>query len=131
MGALNILRNLQAAGVVFSLEGGAVRWRNGGQHMTSDRLAALQADKTEVVAALTHRTGETIPLVAIVQCQETENPPDTDEASPYSMSAGGNPKTWTGKVVSLAEWRALSEWERHGSTGKVWNGLTQQWEAKA
>jgi len=40
----------------------------------------------------------------------------------------GKPQTWTGKVVSLAEWRALSDWDRHGSTGKLWNGLTRQWE---
>jgi hypothetical protein len=109
MGALNILRDLQSAGVVFSLQGGAVRWRNGGQHMTPDRLAVLQADKAEVVAALSH-------------------PPD--EASPHGKSVGAGPLTWTGKVVPLAEYRRLSEWGRHGSTGKVWNGNSQQWEPK-
>lgn len=51
------------------------------------------------------------------------------EAFPYGTAPGGRPVTWTGKVVSLDEWRHLSEWERHGSTGKVWNGLTRQWEA--
>ena len=109
MGALNILRDLQAAGVVFSLEDGAVRWSNGGQHMTPDLLAVLQAEKAEVVAALTRRS---------------------DKASPYGRAVGGGQLTWTGKVVSLDAWRALSEWERHGSTGKMWNGLTQQWEPK-
>lgn len=64
------------------------------------------------------------------QGQKSVNPPDTDADSPYVRSVGGSPRTWTGKVVSLADWRNLSEWERHGSTGKVWNGNTQQWEPK-
>ena len=38
------------------------------------------------------------------------------------------PRTWTGKVVALNEWRRLSAWERNGSTGKLWNGLTGNWE---
>ncbi len=40
----------------------------------------------------------------------------------------GNPKTWTGRAVTGAAWQGLSDWERHGSTGKVWNGLTRAWE---
>ena len=40
----------------------------------------------------------------------------------------GRPRTWTGRVVSLEEWRRLSAWDRHGSTGKLWNGITRQWE---
>jgi hypothetical protein len=40
----------------------------------------------------------------------------------------GRPRTWTGRVVSLDEWRRLSAWDRHGSTGKLWNGITRQWE---
>ena len=54
--------------------------------------------------------------------------PDGDVSSPYGESLNENPKTWTGKVVSLDEWRRLSEWEKHDSTGKMWNGLTRQWE---
>lgn len=40
----------------------------------------------------------------------------------------GRPRTWTGRIVNLAEWRELSDWDRNGSTGKIWNGLTRQWE---
>lgn len=53
---------------------------------------------------------------------------DGDSPFRHGRSVAGSPVTWTGKVVSLDEWRRLSEWERHGSTGKVWNGLTRQWE---
>lgn len=50
------------------------------------------------------------------------------DAQPYRHSVTGSPCTWTGCIVSLDEWRKLTEWERHGSTGKMWNGLTGQWE---
>lgn len=46
----------------------------------------------------------------------------------HGRAVNGNPRTWTGRVVSLEEWRRLSDWERDGSTGKVWNALTRQWE---
>lgn len=50
------------------------------------------------------------------------------DAFPYGRSFDGKPMTWTGKVVSLEAWRRLSDWQKHGSTGMVWNGLTQAWE---
>lgn len=46
---------------------------------------------------------------------------------PYGFAIGGWPKTWTGKVVSRKDWANLSDWERHGSTGKVFCGLTKKW----
>lgn len=64
------------------------------------------------------------------QVEGSNNISEEENASPCGQTVGGRQCTWTGKVVSLAEWRNLSEWERHGSTGKVWNGLTQQWETK-
>ena len=58
-----------------------------------------------------------------------ETPPNAPDASPYGQTFTGLQRTWTGKVVSLDEWRRLSNWDRHGSTGRMWYGLTQQWEA--
>ena len=49
-------------------------------------------------------------------------------AFPYGSSCGGRPRTWTGNVISLDEWRRASEWDRHGSTGQLWNGLAWRWE---
>ncbi len=45
----------------------------------------------------------------------------------HGFAVNGNPKTWTGKVVSLADWRGLSDWEKHGPDGRVWCGITKQW----
>ncbi len=109
MGAVNVLRELQAEGVQFTLVGDAVTWSGGAGHMTAERLAALKSGKGDVIAALTRHT---------------------DAPSHYRQTVGGRQRSWTGKVISLADWRNLSDWERHGSTGKMWNGLTQQWEAK-
>ena len=48
---------------------------------------------------------------------------------PYGTACGLGlmPKTWTGRVVSLADWRNLSEWDRHGPNGRIWCGLCQGW----
>ena len=46
----------------------------------------------------------------------------------HGKTVCGWPKTWTGKIVSLDEWRKLTEWERHGPDGRVWNGITRKWE---
>jgi hypothetical protein len=54
-------------------------------------------------------------------------PPDLGP-EPTEFGFGGRPVTWTGKVVSLDDWRRLTDWERHGPNGKLWNGLTQKWE---
>ena len=62
--------------------------------------------------------------------REGARPDDMADGDAFTHGKGinGTPRTWTGRVVSLDEWRRLSDWERHGSTGKLWNGLTQQWE---
>jgi hypothetical protein len=46
----------------------------------------------------------------------------------HGTTFDGTPKTWTGKIISLDQWRRLSEWEKHGPNGKHWNGETQSWE---
>lgn len=56
------------------------------------------------------------------------NDPAGLDCYPYGQAPNGNPRTWTGRIVSLEEWRGLSDWDRNGSTGKLWNGLTGHWE---
>lgn len=48
---------------------------------------------------------------------------------PYgtTCSLGDAPRTWTGRIVSLSDWRALSDWERHGPNGRLWCGLCRVW----
>jgi len=55
--------------------------------------------------------------------------PDPD-GFPYGTACdlGLYPRTWNGRVVSLAEWRTLTDWERHGPRGRHWNAATGRWE---
>ena len=45
----------------------------------------------------------------------------------HGRSPGGRPLTWTGHVVSLDEWRNLSDWDRHGPNGRRWCGNSKGW----
>lgn len=52
----------------------------------------------------------------------------TKTAFLYGETAGDRPLTYTGRVVSLDAWRSLTEWEKHGPCGRMWNGRSQLWE---
>lgn len=56
--------------------------------------------------------------------------PDDPGADTFAHGQGinGDPRTWTGRVVSLADWRRLSQWDRHGPDGRFFYGDTRQWE---
>ena len=50
------------------------------------------------------------------------------EPFPHGVCANtGRPRTWAGKVVGLAEWRALSTWERNGPNGRLFCGICREW----
>lgn len=78
----------------------------------------------------TPQPAEVTPFPTLDAPQPSRPAPSRPEpdAYPYGRSFDGKPLTWTGKVVSLAEWKRLSDWDKHGSTGKVWNGITRAWE---
>lgn len=46
---------------------------------------------------------------------------------PRAFSITGRPLTWTGRVVSLDEWRKLPEWDRHGPDGSFFCGICGVW----
>lgn len=45
----------------------------------------------------------------------------------HGRSVTGDPKTWTGRIVSLEEWRKLSDWDRHGPDGRLFCGICRAW----
>ena len=105
------------------------------------RRASIAADKTALTdktqAQVVHtgdgsnptevKSVKSVLSAGGVSVQETT--PDGHDIDPFrhGRSVTGNPLTWTGRIVSLTEWRRLSEWERDGSTGKLWSGITRQW----
>lgn len=51
----------------------------------------------------------------------------SDDIFRHGASVTGLPRTWTGRIVSLDEWRRLSEWDRHGPAGRMFCGACQVW----
>ena len=68
----------------------------------------------------------TKPGVANVESAATSGAPQI--VSQYEETVGGRLATWTGRVVSLDEWRRLTAWQRHGPNGRLWRGTSQLWE---
>lgn len=54
-------------------------------------------------------------------------PSQSDEPFRHGASVTGMPRTWTGRVVSLDEWRGLSKWDRHGPDGRMFCGACREW----
>lgn len=49
------------------------------------------------------------------------------DAFRHGRTGGGRPRTWSGAIVSLEEWRGLSAWDRHGPDGRLWCGCCRAW----
>lgn len=54
----------------------------------------------------------------------------TPKTFPHGVSVAGNPLTWTGRVVSLDQYRRLSDWEKNGPNGRHWCGITRNWNGR-
>ena len=96
--------------------------------------AAKQAEPTEpkpvlsVVSVLSEGGGaDPAPQTAALTAPMSD-PTLSAETFRHGVSVSGNPKIWTGRIVSLDDWRRLSEWEKHGPNGRHWSGITKQWE---
>ena len=110
---------------------------------TRAELAKIQNQAAPPATSATSatQTAENTPHVAGVASvavptshkQEISAPHDRGLKSDkrHGFALGGRPKTWTGNIVSLDDWRRLSEWEKHGPDGRHWNGKTRQWEHPA
>lgn len=69
--------------------------------------------------------------VATPTALETRSVALAPQAFPHGTACnlGDFPKTWTGRVVSLADWRLLTHWERQGPDNRIRNGKSREWEA--
>jgi hypothetical protein len=70
-------------------------------------------------------------VVSVLSEGVNHQPPEQQppEAFPYGSACGLGemPRTWTGRVVSIADWRNLTDWDRHGPNGKLWCGKRKEW----
>lgn len=63
-------------------------------------------------------------------CQATENEAAAALGRPemcHGFAVSGRPRTWTGQIVSLDEWRKLTAWQKHGADGQLWCGVCKSW----
>jgi hypothetical protein len=93
---------------------------------TSATQGANVASVADVAGGHPENQKTEIPHRAVVSAADPH-----DTAHPSRLSVGGSPCTWTGKVVSLEEWKRLTDWERHGPNGRHWNALSRKWEYPA
>ena len=103
--ATNLIEDLSSRGVEFVLTGSKIQFRGARSVITPQHVETLKEHRGEVVQFLLSRMDY-----------------------PHGRTFDGTPKTWTGKIVSLAAWRQLSGWEKHGPNGRHWNGITRSWE---
>lgn len=54
--------------------------------------------------------------------------PKAPQANPKNVTVGGRVTTWTGRVVSLDEWRRMTDWQRHGPNRRLWCGIARDWK---
>jgi len=61
---------------------------------------------------------------------EAAKPDFMQDLCQHGASVAGKPCTWTGRPVSPAEWRNLSEWQRHGPDGRFWCACCRAWVSR-
>ena len=88
---------------------------------------ATEAHDQALVSPLSRLSQPVAPANASIGSFGTVAQPFPVGAYCYGRDLQGNPKTWTGRAVTLEVWQDLTDWERNGSTGMVWNGLTWAW----
>lgn len=118
--------------MTFFFDARAVAAKIQNQQATPANPAKLAKQDTKIDPRLADLAVLAAPISQIAKNEDERNPPISEpprlDESPDKTDVGGRPVTWTGKIVSLDDWRNLTEWEKHGPDGRVWNGKTQQWE---
>lgn len=62
------------------------------------------------------------PKIEPEAAKPADPPQPTPEAFPYGVGITGNPRTWTGRVVSLDDWRRLSDWDGQAAPARYGTG---------
>ena len=66
-------------------------------------------------------------LSVLSVCQFKADSVSAPADPPRAFSHSGRPVTWTGRIVSLDEWKRLSAWDRHGQDGRMFCGACREW----
>lgn len=60
-------------------------------------------------------------------CVASVATPSAPRTEPDGQTVGGRALTWTGRVVSLDEWRHLTAWDQKVPDGRHWCGISKAW----
>lgn len=79
-------------------------------------------------------SGQVLPARAKRPANTAPHSPIPSARGPETFPNGfchltGRPRTWSGKVVSLDDWRRLTDWERAGPAGRLFCGTCRAWVA--
>ena len=66
-------------------------------------------------------------VAGVARPQPAPSAPDGPDPPRHGRTATGARRTWTGRPVTPAEWRNLTEWQRHGPNGRHWCGIARAW----
>ena len=75
------------------------------------------------------KPADVLPFIAR-PCAPTPSRHDVETFSHGLCHHTGRPRTWTGKVVALKDWRGLSVWERTGPAGRLFCGVFREWVSR-
>ncbi len=84
-----------------------------GQPPATSATTATQSQTARPVSQVSQSPGAQKQTLRVANVATVATP----EASPHGLSVSDSPLTWTARIVSLDEWRRLTEWERHGAKG--------------
>ncbi len=93
----------------------------GGQETDVQPLATIATPATKA-----QRTAPNVAKVASVATPPVEK--CKTDMFRHGVSLAGHPLTWTGRIVSLDDWRRLTAWEKHGPDGRHWCGIAREWK---
>jgi len=116
----------------FDVQAALAEIEAGAKPATAPAPGANRANRANPATQIsTNSTISTPPALELQPDPETPQAPPRSkpEAFPYGQAFGGRPKTWTGRVVSLEEWRGLSAWDKRGPDGRLFCGICRVWIA--
>lgn len=118
--------------MLFDVQAALAEILNGAPEAAIPAIPAIRRDGIAEIAGIAAQPAE-IPAPAEVLPFPPQPAPSRQEAEtfPHGLCRlTGCPRTWTGRIVSLEEWRRLSTWDRHGSTDKLFCGICRAWVAE-
>lgn len=95
-------------------------------------------DETRAKREAAAQATQPLPVLSVSSARQLRHVPSPSPSAPapsqddadafrHGRSPDGRPRTWTGRIVGLDEWRKLSAWDQHGPDGRLFCGICRAW----